>query len=128
MSSHTLPRGMSAIVPHAWHTKLIVALVLAIYMLLAACAGGPSQQRTARSTLVIGLDVSGSFQRNHESSIDFAANYIYARLNGLGGLKKPTALFVGSIGGERPQETKSFQPIHTLQVGRASGRDEALTA
>ena len=115
MSSHTLPRGMSAIVPHAWHTKLIVAVVLAIYMLLAACAGGPSQQRTARSTLVIGLDVSGSFQRNHESSIDFAANYIYARLNGLGGLKKPTALFVGSIGGERPQETKSFQPIHTFQ-------------
>ena len=52
--------------------------------------------------LVIGIDVSGSFQRNHESSIDFAANYIYARLNGLGSLKKPTALFVGSIGGERP--------------------------
>ena len=115
MSSHTLPRGMSAIVPHSWHTKLIIAVVLAIYMLLAACTGGPSPHRTARSTLVIGLDVSGSFQRNHQSSIDFAANYIYARLNGLGGLKKPTALFVGSIGGERPQETKSFQPIHTFQ-------------
>ena len=87
MSSHTLPRGMSVIVPHAWHTKLIVAVVLAIYMLLTACAAGPSSQRTARSTLVIGLDVSGSFQHNHESAIDFAANYIYARLNGLGGLK-----------------------------------------
>lgn len=115
MSSHTLPRGMQAIVPHSWHTRLLVAVVLAIYMLLTACAPNPGTQRTARSTLVIGIDVSGSFQRNHESSIDFAANYIYARLNGLGSLKKPTALFVGSIGGERPQETKSFQPIHTFQ-------------
>lgn len=115
MSSHTLPRGMNAIVPHHWHTKLLIAVVLAVYMLLTACSANPNGQRTARSTLVIGIDVSGSFQRNHQSSIDFAANYIYARLNGLGGLKKPTALFVGSIGGERPQETKSFQPIHTFQ-------------
>ncbi|MGH7637115.1 MAG: hypothetical protein ACREOK_05645, partial [Gemmatimonadaceae bacterium] len=115
MSSHTLPRGMNAIVPHHWHTRLLVAVVLALYMLLTACSQNTNGQRTARSTLVIGIDVSGSFQRNHASSVDFAANYIYARLNGLGGLKKPTALFVGSIGGERPQETKSFQPIHTFQ-------------
>jgi len=59
--------------------------------------------------------VSGSFRANYENSIDFAANYLYARLHGLGGLKQPTAVFVGSIGGDRPQETKSFQPIHTFQ-------------
>jgi hypothetical protein len=90
-------------------------LVLGALIVVAACAPSANSTRTARSTLVIGIDVSGSFRSNYESSIDFAANYLYARLHGLGGLKKPTAVFVGSIGGERPQETKSFQPIHTFQ-------------
>src|SRR5258705_8691272 len=99
-------------------TRLTVAAIITIATALAlsSCApGGDQGGRVARSTLVIGLDVSGSFQRNYESSVDFAANYLYARLHGLGGLKQPTAVFVGSIGGERPQETKSFQPIHTFQ-------------
>jgi hypothetical protein len=75
------------------------------------------EARVARSTLIVGIDVSGSFQRDgrYDSSIDFAANYLYGHLRGLGGLKPPTAVFVGSIGGERPFETKSFQPIHTFQ-------------
>jgi hypothetical protein len=93
------------------------ALILAVALAaLAACAPGPgTEKRVARSTLVVGMDVSGSFRANHESSIDFAANYLYARLHGLGGLKQPTAVFVGAIGGDRPQETKSFQPIHTFK-------------
>lgn len=74
-----------------------------------------STHRIARSTLVIGIDVSGSFGKNYESSLDFVANYIYAHLHGLDGLQQPTAMFVGSIGGEHPQETKSFQPIETFQ-------------
>jgi hypothetical protein len=84
---------------------------------LVACAPSGNETRTARSTLVIGLDVSGSFRRGgrYDSSIDFAANYLYGHLHGLGGLKKPTNVFVGSIGGEKPGETKSFQPIHTFQ-------------
>ena len=107
----TLSRGLT--------TRLALAAIITLAAVIAlnACAAAPekTEQRTARSTLVIGIDVSGSFRRNHESSIDFAANYLYAHLKGLGGLKKPTAVFVGSIGGERPQETKSFQPIHTFQ-------------
>ncbi len=84
---------------------------------LVACAPANSDKRTARSTLVIGIDVSGSFRRGgrYDSSIEFAANYLYGHLHGLGGLKKPTNVFVGSIGGEQPGETKSFQPIHTFQ-------------
>jgi hypothetical protein len=97
----------------------LAALILggsAAALLLHGCAPGPERaSRVARSTLVVGIDVSGSFRANHESSIDFAANYIYAHLRGLGGLRQPTAVFVGAIGGERPQETKSFQPIHTFQ-------------
>jgi len=92
---------------------LLIVLVAAAAVF--GCAAGEGATRPARSTLVVGIDVSGSFRKSHESSIEFAANYLYARLHGLGGLKQPTALFVGTIGGEHPQETKSFQPIHTFQ-------------
>ena len=86
--------------------------------LLSACGAPPNEggsKSIPRNTLVIGIDVSGSFGKNYESSLDFVANYIYAHLHGLEGLKQPTALFVGSIGGDRPQETKSFQPIETFE-------------
>jgi hypothetical protein len=97
-------------------TRRAAALIgLAAAGTLAACSPNPDRTRIARSTLVVGIDVSGSFRRSYESSIDFAAHYLYARLHGLGGLRQPTAVFVGSIGGERPLETKSFQPIHTFQ-------------
>jgi hypothetical protein len=84
---------------------------------VVACSPASSSTRVARSTLVIGIDVSGSFQGRgrYESAIDFTANYLYAHIHGLGGLKQPTAVFVGSFGGEKPGETKSFQPIHTFQ-------------
>lgn len=90
---------------------------LAIATALACVPAEGSEQRVGRSTLVVGIDVSGSFQSGgrYENSIDFASHYIYAHLNGLGGLRVPTALFVGSVGGEDPNEWKSFQPIHTFQ-------------
>jgi hypothetical protein len=94
----------------------VVGLLTAVLAAMLACSPGPNTTSPARSTLVIGIDVSGSFRQSHESAIDFAAHYLYARLHGLGGLKQPTAVFVGAIGGERPQETKSFQPIHTFQT------------
>ncbi|HMJ18928.1 MAG TPA: hypothetical protein VK478_11080 [Gemmatimonadaceae bacterium] len=99
--------------------KLIASCASAALMLSAvvACAPPADGARVARSTLVIGIDVSGSFKGRgrYESAIDFTANYLYAHLHGLGGLKQPTAVFVGSFGGEKPGETKSFQPIHTFQ-------------
>ena len=92
-------------------------LGIAALTVIAACAPSADAGRVARSTLVIGIDVSGSFQNKgrYESSIDFAANYLYGHLHGLGGLKQPTNVFVGSLGGEKPGEAKSFQPIHTFQ-------------
>lgn len=50
--------------------------------------------------------------------MDFAAHYIYAHLSGLGGLRVPTALFVGSVGGARPGEPKPFHPINDF-AGRS---------
>ncbi|HXQ29081.1 MAG TPA: hypothetical protein VN848_07425 [Gemmatimonadales bacterium] len=79
--------------------------------LLAACTGGGAQKTPAKATLVIGLDVSGSFKNEYDDAVAFASYYIYAHLHGLGGLHQPTALFVASIGGDRPGEPKAFHPI-----------------
>ena len=92
--------------------------------LLLACAGSEqSEARPAASTLVLGIDVSGSFRdaQLYDDAIDFEAHYIYAHLNGLGGLRTPTALFVASVGGARPGEPKPFHPINDFQ-GRSVGQ------
>jgi hypothetical protein len=99
------------------HVRRLAWFAALAFLSASACVPSSENPRVARSTLVIGVDVSGSFQRGgrYESSIDFAANYLYAHLRGLGGLKQPTAVFVGSVGGEARDETKAFQPIHTFQ-------------
>jgi hypothetical protein len=94
-----------------------IALV-AIALAGAACApSANTPQKPGKYTLVVGIDVSGSFQTGgrYQNSIDFASHYIYGHLHGLGGLRVPTALFVGTVGGDKADETKSFQPIHTFQ-------------
>jgi len=95
----------------------IAAAALIIGGISGCSAAAGDSPRVARSTLVIAIDVSGSFggKARYESAIDFTANYLYAHIHGLSGLKQPTAVFVGSVGGEKPGETKSFQPIHTFQ-------------
>ena len=95
----------------------VAAAALTLGAVVGCSAAAGDSPRVARSTLVIAIDVSGSFggKARYESAIDFTANYLYAHLHGLSGLKQPTAVFVGSVGGEKPGETKSFQPIHTFQ-------------
>jgi hypothetical protein len=90
---------------------------LALAATLAACTPVEDASRRPRSTLVIGIDVSGSFETtgNYDDAIEFASHYLYGHLNGLGELSVPSAVFVGSVGGERPGETKSFQPVHAFQ-------------
>jgi hypothetical protein len=70
-----------------------------------------------RLVMFVGVDVSGSFLKGKYfgDSMDFLANYLYAHLNGLGGLEVPNALFVGSLGGARPGQPKAFYPIETFQ-------------
>ena len=74
--------------------------------------------QTPNNTLVVGLDVSGSFRRTgyHKDAIEFASYYIYAHLHSLGELKQPSDLFVASVGGQRPGETKAFHPIHDFSA------------
>ncbi len=90
------------------------AIIVAI---LGACTPMEDTPRRARSTLVLGIDVSGSFEAtgNYNDAIEFASHYLYGHLSGLGDLAVPSAVFVGSVGGENPGETKSFQPIHAFR-------------
>jgi len=94
----------------------------ALALSLVACSR-TQEAGPPRSTLVIGLDISGSFRRNSNfnGAIDFAALYIYAHVNGLGGLRPNTAIFVGELGGERPGQAKVFHPIQDL-TGKTPGQ------
>jgi len=76
-----------------------------------------SSGANARLVMFIGMDISGSFASKwyFKDSIRFLSRYIYAHLNGLGGLEVPHSLFVGSIGGATADEPKTFYPIHTFQ-------------
>jgi len=67
--------------------------------------------------MFVGIDISGSFLRskNFDDSLEFLANYIYAHIKGYGGLEIPHSLFVGSIGGAKADEAKTFFPIQTFQ-------------
>lgn len=74
-------------------------------------------QPKPRMVMFIGVDRSGSFLKsgNFDDSMGFLARYLYAHLNGLEGMQKPAALFVGSIGGSKKGEPKVFFPIETFQ-------------
>jgi hypothetical protein len=95
----------------AWYIVVVFAISL------SACTPLDEDARRQRSTLVLGIDVSGSFEAsgNYDDAIEFASHYLYGHFNGFGELAVPSAVFVGSVGGERPGETKSFQPIHAFQ-------------
>jgi hypothetical protein len=65
----------------------------------------------------IGLDISGSFLRSKyfDDSLEFLSNYIYGHMKGKRGLEVPHSLFVGTIGGVKPGEPKTFYPIQTFE-------------
>jgi hypothetical protein len=91
-------------------------LAAAVALLALLACKPPENSPPPRSTLVIGLDVSGSFRDNphFNDAVQYAALYIYGHLNGMGDLKRATDIFVGSLGGERPGQPKSFHPIQDL--------------
>ncbi len=97
--------------------RLRAAFTAGLAAVVVACAAeGPSQSQP-RSTLIIGIDVSGSFRATgeYQDALAFAARYIHGHLNGYGGLEVPRALFVGSIGGQEEGTPQAFHPIHDFQ-------------
>ncbi|MBI5777762.1 MAG: hypothetical protein HY444_10290, partial [Nitrospirae bacterium] len=89
----------------------LTGLVLAAW--LAGCTVQANEQRKPHATLFIGVDASGSFKHSgyYENALTFLAHYIYGHLHELGGLEKPKALFVASVGGQNVNEPKTFHPI-----------------
>jgi hypothetical protein len=89
---------------------LVVAAALAA---AAPAAAAQPEDKTARPSLFIGVDTSGSFHRaGYDDGLSFMAHYMYGHLNGLGGLVRPRELFVAGIGGNEGEEAKSFHPSH----------------
>ncbi|HUO57837.1 MAG TPA: hypothetical protein VMV05_06635 [bacterium] len=88
-------------------------------LLLAAPLQGSWLDMTPQPRMVmfVGLDMSGSFLKgpDFDDSMTFLSRYLYAHLNGLEGMEKPAALFVGSIGGDKKGQPKVFYPIETFQ-------------
>jgi hypothetical protein len=87
----------------------------AIGALILGCAP-PKDAPPPKSTMVIGLDVSGSFRRggHFEDAVDFAALYIYAHMKGFQDLRRPSDVFIGTMGGQKVGEAKTFHPIQDL--------------
>ncbi len=92
--------------------KLVSKIVLALCLSTAAIA-----DQTPRMVMFVGVDISGSFLKgpHFSDAMDFLAHYIHAHLNGHGKLEVPHSLFVGSIGGDKPEEPKTLFPIQTFQ-------------
>ena len=92
---------------------------------LISCTGEPAEMRKPKSTLFIGVDASGSFRSSghYENALSFLAHYIYGHINELGGLEKPQAMFVASMGGKSMHEPKSFHPtMNTKEKGCPKSR------
>jgi hypothetical protein len=108
-----------------WKRWFRIGLELAAVALLPLAAGctGNSAPVGPRSSMFIGIDVSGSFQKSgrYDDALAFAAYYIHAHLTGAGTLEQPKNLFVGSIGGEHPGQPQAFHPIEDFQ-GKSIGR------
>lgn len=97
-------------------------LIISIFLGFSGCVeqfGGSASNEAAKPRLVmfIGADISGSFLKGRyfDDSLNFLAHYIYGHINGMGGLEVPHALFVGSIGGDKPNEPKTLYPIEEFR-------------
>ena len=101
------------------------AVVGLLALALAGCKP-PANAPPPRNTLVVGLDISGSFRKSgyFDEAMRYAALYIYGHVNGLGGLKVTTDVFVGSLGGEHVGQPKSFHPVQDLS-GKTPAQIEA---
>ena len=86
-------------------------------LLLAACSPQAGAPKRPRLCLFVGFDVSGSFMKGpyYDDAVHFLSQYLYAHLNGSGGLDVPDALFMGPIGGKMSDEAKTFYPKQTFE-------------
>ena len=94
--------------------RLYILLVVALLLTPGCTSSGEAEPRLS---LFVGVDVSGSFSRTpqFQDSLRFLSYYIYGHLHGTGGLEKVRALYVGSLGGNIPNEPKALYPIQEFE-------------
>jgi hypothetical protein len=92
-------------------------LTAILWASFSSCTQEPTPVHRPHNTLFIGVDASGSFKNSgyYDNALLFLAHYIYGHLHGLGGLDKPQAMFIASVGGKDLREPKSFHPIHDFE-------------
>ena len=97
--------------------KILIIFLLVLLFVRCDWIGGGGESAQPRLSMFVGLDISGSFLKDKyfDDSIDFLAHYLYAHLNGIGGLEVPNVLFVSSIGGAKENEPKTFFPKQTFE-------------
>lgn len=91
--------------------------LLMIFLCLSCNFAKEEKKKTPRSTIFIGIDVSGSFTKSKmfKDGMKFLGQYIHAHLSSKGGLTKPTDLYVGGIGGDEKEDPQSFFPVHDFK-------------
>lgn len=117
------PLWIRTVLRRGKNMKRYIAVIVPIVFLLGAAAligcdaANGIESDTPRQSLFIGVDISGSFMNSghFRDSLEFLAYYIYGHLNGVGGMERPNALFVSSIGGATEGEPKTFFPIQTFE-------------
>lgn len=85
-----------------------------------------SSKHTGKLVMFIGVDISGSFKKLKNNSLRFLSRYIYAHLHECGEAKRVRSLFVGSIGGAKPNEPKTFYPIESFKYKSINGIEKEL--
>ncbi len=103
--------------------------IFSLFIVTAACKFEDSaSKKTPRSTMFIGVDVSGSFTRtkSFKDGMTFLGHYIKAHLDGEGILSKPQDLYVAGIGGNVKEDPQSFFPIHDFKGLSPEGIEKKL--
>lgn len=112
--------------------------LLATWMIIASSYAGAADdivcdhtkadsKNVGRLVSFIGVDVSGSFRKLKDESLRFISRYMYAHLHGCGELARLKSLFVGSIGGAKANEVKTFYPIEKFKYKSIEGIEKELT-
>ncbi|MBF0442054.1 MAG: hypothetical protein HQK54_09130 [Oligoflexales bacterium] len=110
-----------------WILIGILTLLLA-YATFSERALAADEVEKGRDVIFIGVDISGSFKNSpdYNDSLAFISRYLYAHLKGYSELKPPHSLFVGSIGGTKPDEPKTFYPIQNFEYKEIQGIEDEL--
>lgn len=98
-------------------TLFFYTVITHLYLLnLVSCfeSGEKKIRKTTKSTLFIGVDVSGSFTKTKmfKDGMKFLGVYIHHHLENKGPLSRPVDLYVGGIGGNIKEDPQDFFPIH----------------